>query len=82
MPEPTIDPDEQMLTAAEVCTRLRIGKTTFYKLIRTEQLEARNVNPAAPGRRPVGQKGPRPSIRVPKSSVDAFLERARMSASA
>lgn len=60
-----------MVTVAEACRQLGIGRTTFYKLVNTRELEAVNLNAAAP-KRLVGQSGPRRSIRVPQSAIDAY----------
>jgi excisionase family DNA binding protein len=62
-----------MLTVAEVCVQLGIGRTKFYTLINRGELVAVDVN-AAPKRR-VGERGPRRSIRVEQSVVTAFKER-------
>jgi len=62
-----------MLTVAEVCEQLGIGRTKFYTLVNRGEITAVDVN-AAPKRR-VGERGPRRSIRVEQSVVDAFKSR-------
>lgn len=68
-----------MLTVNETCAALGIGRTQFYKLVNSGELQAVNVSPGAPKRR-VGEPGRRRSIRVPQSEIDAFLERNKLSA--
>jgi predicted DNA-binding transcriptional regulator AlpA len=67
-----------MLTVAEVCGQLGIGRTKFYTLVNRGELAAVDVN-AAP-KRLVGQRGPRRSIRVAQSVVDAFKSRNQVAA--
>lgn len=68
-----------MLTSAEVMRQLGIKRTKFYDLLRAGELTAVNVNPAAV-KRHVGERGPRRSIRIAKSEVDAFKARNRIPA--
>ena len=79
MTQPTTsDRAAGMLTVNEVCGQLGIGKTKFYDLINKGELEAVNVNPAP--KRLVGERGPRRSLRVEQSAVDAYKARNRVSA--
>lgn len=83
MTEPTAD---RMLTVAQVCDQLNLGRSKVGELIRSGALAAVNVNPAyvSPGRsrRRIGESGPRPSYRVAQSEVDAFKERNRVGVTA
>lgn len=79
MTNPTAEPaGDPMLTVAEVCKQLGIGRTKYYDLVRKGELVAVNVNPGP--KRLVGQPGPRRSIRVRQSVVDAFEERNKVPA--
>ena len=71
MTQPATDAaDPRMLTAAEVCAQLRIGKTKFYELLNKGELYAIDVSGGAPkGPRRVGQTGRRRSLRVPQSEI-------------
>jgi excisionase family DNA binding protein len=70
-----------MVTAAEACTQLRIGKTKFYDLINKGELIAVDVSGGPPKEpRRVGQTGRRRSLRVPQSEINAFLARNKVSA--
>lgn len=74
MTNPTTEAAPRMLTVAEVCDQLGIGRTKFYTLVNRGELTAIDVN-AAPAKRRVGERGPRRSIRVAQSVVDDFKKR-------
>jgi excisionase family DNA binding protein len=38
--------DQELLTVAEACTRLRISRWTFYRLVQTHQLETVKIGSA------------------------------------
>lgn len=66
--------DAAMLTAAEVCTQLGIGKTKFYDLINKGDLAAHDLSPGSPARsRRVGEKGKRRVLRVTQAEVNRYL---------
>ena len=63
-----------MVTAAEACTQLGIGKTKFYDLINKGELTAVDLSPGAPARsRRVGEKGKRRVLRVAQAEIDRYL---------
>lgn len=67
-----------MLTVTEVCTQLRIGKTKFYGLINSGELEAVDVSGRNAASRRVGQPGRRRTLRIERAQVDAYIERNRV----
>lgn len=67
----------QLITVAAAARQLGVGKTKMYELINSGEIAV--VNLPTPGgksaRRLVGERGPRPSVRVPQGEVDRFIER-------
>jgi predicted DNA-binding transcriptional regulator AlpA len=70
---------ERYLTFDEVQGILGIGKTRFYELVKAGEFERVDISKNATGQaRPVGAKGPRPTWRVPESSLQRYIERSRV----
>jgi excisionase family DNA binding protein len=64
---------DRLVTKAEACKLLGIRHTTFYKLINRGELTAIDVSGAP--KRLIGQPGPRRSLRVALSEIEAFKTR-------
>lgn len=65
----------RMLTVNEACDYIGVKRTKFYALLASGEFAGVvNVNPGA-ARKRVGEKGPRRSLRVPQSTLDAFNKR-------
>lgn len=63
----------RMVTVAEVCEQLGIGKTKFYALINAGELAAVDVSPNKPkAPRRVGETGHRRALRVEQAEIDRF----------
>jgi excisionase family DNA binding protein len=82
MTQATTDTADRMLTVAEACAAIGIGRTTFYVLLGKGEIDAIDVSGRAssPPTR-IGHKGGhRRTLRVPQSAVDAFKARNAISA--